>query len=272
MHRSLKRNLAIGGAALAVAAGAGGAYAATQSSGPDSRQAFLNDVAKRLHVTPQQLNQALKGAFDDQLQAAVKSGRLTQAQADELRQRLQRSGAVPALPFFGFGGRLARPFLGPFPPGRFGFFGGPGDLPAAASYLGLTMPQLFQQLSAGKSLAQIATQNHKTVSGLEHAMTAAVKARLDKAVKAKLITSAQEQKLLARMSARIAKEVNQKGFPRAQRVFPPHLQQGIPPKGLPMPPKGVPIPPGGAIPPKGPPQGPAFVPPVGAPLPLSPVA
>ena len=48
MHRSLKRKLVIGLAALAVAALAGGAYAATQSSTPNTRQAFLNDVAKRL--------------------------------------------------------------------------------------------------------------------------------------------------------------------------------------------------------------------------------
>ena len=84
MHRSLKRNLVIGLAALAVAAFAGGAYAATQNSGPTTRQAFLNDVAKRLHVTPQQLSAALNGATADQLQAAVKAGQLTQAQANAL--------------------------------------------------------------------------------------------------------------------------------------------------------------------------------------------
>ena len=83
MHRSLKRNLVIGLAALAVAAFAGGAYAATQNSGPTTRQAFLNDVAKRLGVTPQQLSAALNGATVDQLQAAVKAGRLTQTPARE---------------------------------------------------------------------------------------------------------------------------------------------------------------------------------------------
>src|SRR2546423_13038978 len=104
VHRSIRRKLVIGLAALAVAALAGGAYAATQSSTPNTRQAFLNDVAKRLHVTPQQLTQALTGATDDQLQAAVKAGRLTQAEANQLAQRLKRSGSAPAIPFgFGFG-------------------------------------------------------------------------------------------------------------------------------------------------------------------------
>ena len=71
MHRSLKRNLVICLAALAVAAFAGGAYAATQNSGPTTRQAFLNDVAKRLHVTPQQLSAALSGATTDQADSAI---------------------------------------------------------------------------------------------------------------------------------------------------------------------------------------------------------
>ena len=91
MQRSLKRKLVFGLAALAVVAFAGGAYAATQSSAPNTRQAFLNDVAKRLGVTPQQLTAALNGATQDQLQAAVKSGRLTQAQANALAQGLKQN-------------------------------------------------------------------------------------------------------------------------------------------------------------------------------------
>ena len=59
MQRSLRQKLVIGLAALAVAGFAGGAYAATQSSTPNTRQAFLNDVAKRLHVTPHELTQVV---------------------------------------------------------------------------------------------------------------------------------------------------------------------------------------------------------------------
>ena len=44
----LRHKLALVAVAIAVAAIAGGAYAATQSSAPTSRQAFLDDVAKRL--------------------------------------------------------------------------------------------------------------------------------------------------------------------------------------------------------------------------------
>jgi hypothetical protein len=220
VQRSLKRNLVIGLAALAVAAFAGGAYAATQSSAPNTRQAFLNDVAKRLHVTPQQLTQALNGATLDQLQAAVKAGRLTQAQANKLAQRLKRNGNAPAVPFgfgFGLGPRFIHP-PGPGFPGHPGGFGGrlarPFELQAAASYLGLTDAQLFQQLSSGRSLAQIARSKGKTASGLEQAMTNSIKTRLDKLVANKMLTAAQEKRLLGRLSARLAAVIDQKGLMR----------------------------------------------------------
>ena len=255
MHRSVKRNLVIGGAALAVAAFAGGAYAATQNSGPTTRQAFLNDVAKRLHVSPQELSSALNGAVTDQIQAAVQNGQLTQAQANALEQRLKQKGTAPALPFgfFGFGPRGLGPRAA-VPPGAppgavpgkpfplFGVPAGPGALDAAAGYLGLTNAQLLQQLSSGKSLADVAGAQHKSVSGLEQAMTAAAKTKLDKLVANKTITAAQEQKLLSRLSARIDEQVNAKGFlpRRAFRRFP---YGGIPaPKNAPVPPAYQPAP------------------------------
>jgi hypothetical protein len=263
VQRSLKRKLVIGLAALTAAAFAGGAYAATQSSTPNTRQAFLNDVAKRLHVTPQQLTQALTGATDDQLQAAVKAGRLTQAEANQLAQRLKRSGGAPAIPFgFGFGlgprlglgphlglgPRLAHP-PGPGVPGgppRPGFFGGgragPFGLQGAAGYLGLTIPQLFQQLSSGKSLAQIATSKGKTASGLEQAMTTSFKTRLDKLVARKVITTAQEKTLLSRFSARVAQAINQKGLPFAGRLRPRFGGKLPTPPSAPVPPAYAPAP------------------------------
>jgi ribosomal protein S20 len=96
MRAIFKHKLLISATALAVVAFAGGAYAATQSR-TGSRQAFLNDVAKRLNVTPQQLRSALKAAALDRLDAAVKAGLLTQAQADRIRQRIQRGGTASLL-------------------------------------------------------------------------------------------------------------------------------------------------------------------------------
>jgi hypothetical protein len=250
-------------AALAVAACAGGAYAATQNSGPTTRQAFLNDVAKRLHVTPKELSSALSGAAVDQLQAEVKAGRLTQAQANVLEQRLKNGATAPAMPF-GPGPVGPRGLFGPprgyAAPGApapgfglgFGFGGGPG-LVAAAKYLGLSDMQLFRQLNAGKSLAQIAAANGKTVAGLEQAMTAQVKTALDAAVRAKAITAARASQILGSYSARLKQEINEKGLRTARRGFfrgprgPGRSPHGPVPPAIPVPPN-TPAPHGGAFP------------------------
>ncbi len=191
----------IGAVGVAAVAFAGGAYAATQQSAANARQTFLNDVAKRLNVTPAQLNSALKGAALDQLAAAVKSGRLTQAQANAIKQRIERKGTVGPL-FFGAPGLHRHLLFGVGPVGAH------GPLAAAAKYLGLTDAQLRKQLVSGKSLAQIAKAQGKSTSGLEQAMTAALKQRLDTAVANKRITAAQEQKLLSQLSSRISDLIN----------------------------------------------------------------
>jgi hypothetical protein len=246
LQRSLKRKLVIGLVALAVVAFAGGAYAATQNSASNTRQAFLDDVAKRLHVTPQQLSSALNGAFLDQLQAAVKAGSLTQAQANALEQRLKQKGAfAPAFPFGLFGPHLARPGypgLRGFPVGPFGGLrAAGGGLAGAASYLGISEEQLFQELAGGKTLAQIASSRGKSVSGLEQAMTTAEKTQLDKLVTAKVITSAQEQRILSRFSAHLSELVNGKGLPFHRPFF--RFRGGAFPRpSLPVPAPGAAVP------------------------------
>src|SRR5258708_33610542 len=133
MQLSLKRKLTFGTAVLAATAFGGGAFAAAQDSGTNSRQAFLNDVAKRLKVTPTELTAALQGAFSDQLAAAVAAGKLTQAQADQIKQH----GGAPLGGFFAPGGMGGgRVFRSKGPSRLAGPFG--GGLDAAASYLGLS--------------------------------------------------------------------------------------------------------------------------------------
>ena len=65
-----------------------------------TRQAFLNDAAKRLDVTPAELKAALEGAYDARLDAAVAAGKITKEQgAEAMKQRSAQSG----LPLFGGG-------------------------------------------------------------------------------------------------------------------------------------------------------------------------
>jgi outer membrane murein-binding lipoprotein Lpp len=234
-----RRKLAIGAAVLAGCSFAGGAYAATNDSSP--KQAFLNDLAARLNVSPQRLNSALQGAFLDQLRAAVKAGKLTQAQANEIEKRARLSGFVP----FGIFG----PRFGMVGPERFGFrhAAAGGLLRSAASYLGVSGVQLLNQLGSGKSLAQIAKAHGKTASGLESALVAAARSKLDRLRANGLISSAQERRALSRLEARIGAFVNNA---RVQWLAPPRgFRQFVPPRGVqvpygPPPPFGPPPPPG----------------------------
>jgi hypothetical protein len=83
---------------------------------------------------------------------------------------------------------------------------------AAASYLGLTVTELRTQLRSGKSLAQVAAAQGKSVSGLKDAILAAAKTRLDQAVAAGRLTAAQEQTILDRLKMRLDAFVNRTGF------------------------------------------------------------
>jgi AraC-like DNA-binding protein len=239
----LLRHKLLVAAVTVLALGSGGiAYAATQSSS-NPRQAFLNDVAKRLNVSPAKLNSAFKAALVDRLNAEVKAGKITQAQANRIEQRLDRSGAPPF--FFGRGGRFR---MGR--PARFESL----TLSAAASYLGVSDAQLMKDLGSGKSMADVAKASGKSVSGLEQAIVSAEKTQLDGQVTKGTITKAQEQQILSRLSARVDALVNGTGFrrPRMGLRVPSLKGRGPAPENAPMMVAPYAPPPG----PSGPPPGP----------------
>jgi len=214
MSRFLKlrgrRLIALATLVLVLVVGGGVALAASTGSTPVA-SSFFDDVAKHLGISTQTLADATKAAAIDQIDAALKAGRITQAQADALKARVQSSTS----PFFGFGlGRLGGGPGGAGHTGGFGFgFGASirGGLSAAAGYLGLTVQQLVQKLAAGQSLADVATATPgKSVSGLEQALLAAAKTRLDQAVKNGRLTADQESTMLQQLQKAIAALVNAK--------------------------------------------------------------
>jgi hypothetical protein len=185
----LSKRLVIAATGLVVLAGAAGAVAATQGSSGGA-QAYTNDLAGRLGVTPSALTAAIKASDSDRIDAALAAGRLTQAQATALKARIQASAGVPF-----FGHHFA---VGGFT-GRLG-----GSAVTAAQYLGISDTTLHADLQAGQSLAQIATATpDKSVAGLKAAIVAAETTRLNAAVSAGRITSQQEQRRLANLSSRI---------------------------------------------------------------------
>ncbi|PWU17673.1 MAG: hypothetical protein C5B48_15655, partial [Candidatus Rokuibacteriota bacterium] len=166
------------------------AIAASGGSSP-SPNAFLDSVAQHLGISTKKLEDATKAAAIDQVDAALAQGRITKAQADELKSRIE-AGKMPL-----FGGLL---FLG----GRLRELHEHGDrLSAAATYLGLTEAQLEAKLESGQSLAQIAKAQGKSVDGLENAILAAAKKRLDQAVADGVLTQAQADELYNRLKSRI---------------------------------------------------------------------
>jgi hypothetical protein len=189
----------LAGAAAALAVGGAGAGLAatklTAASPSEESKAIVNDAAKSLGISPSKLSAALKKAFADRIDAAVADGRLTKAQGEELKKRIE-SGDFPLFgpPVFGRG------FPGVHP-----FFHG---LDAAASYLGLSEEQLRSRLNSGKTLAQIAKAEGKSVDGLKSAMLADVKKKLDDAVKAGRLTKSEEQRVLKDFERRIEDLVN----------------------------------------------------------------
>jgi hypothetical protein len=170
----------------------------------------LADVAKAQNKDVDGLKTAILGAAKTDLDKAVADKKLTQSQADDIYnglkshiddivnadvKMLHRGG--PGGPGFGFG------------------FG--ADSAAAAKYLGLDESALRDKLRAGQSLADVAKAQNKDVQGLEDAIVASQKARLDKAVSDKKLTQAQADDILAKLKSHVADLVNAKPGDRPER-------------------------------------------------------
>ena len=195
--------LALSGALLA--GGTGAAIAAVgKDEGAKAQQAVLDDAAKRLDITPQKLRDALSAAQAAQLDQAVKGGRLTPKQADALKARRKASGRV-------LGGG------GPLGPGGPHFRGGGPHFRGGGPHkgmrgiivlnlskaLGISREKLHEQLRAGKSVADIAKAQGKSLADVRKAVKADAKARADKAVKDGDLTRDQADKLLSHLDDRL---------------------------------------------------------------------
>ena len=194
MSSKLNPKVIAGAVAGLAVAGAGGAYAATQLGSPQQEnQAVLNDAAKQLGVAPSALSAALKQALEKRVDAAVAAGRLTKTQGAELKQRIE-SGDVPLFGGPGFGSHE-----------RGALFGG---LDAAASYLGLTEDQLRTKFQDGKSLADVAKSQGKSVDGLVQAIVEDAKKKLDAAVSKGRLTRSEADSILSGLKAHVTDFVN----------------------------------------------------------------
>lgn len=185
-----RTKLAAGAGAAFAVVGAGGAIAATKLSPSDESKAVVEDAAKQLGVDPAKLSDALKQALESRIDRAVEDGKLTKEQGEAMKKRVEADD----FPLF------AGPLLG-HPQKGFGFrlF---GDLAAAATYLGLTEDALREALRDGKTLADVAEDEGKTVDGLVDALVAAATKNLDEAVTDGRLTKVQRDKIVADLEQR----------------------------------------------------------------------
>ena len=222
------RIAALTAAGALAAAGTGVAVATTRSDDAKEReQAVLADAAKRLNVEPSELRDALSEAENAQLDADVKAGRLTQEQADAIKERRKAGGTVlgvgPGEP--GWGLRLHH---------RGGLARGPADLMgAAAEAIGISQGKLFDELRAGKKLSEVAKDHGKSFDDVKAAVRAALKKQLDEAVENGPLTQEEADRMLSRLTERL----DDFGSLREHRFrgAPPELRPAMPdpPPGMP---------------------------------------
>ncbi len=167
---------------------------------------FLQNLAQQLGTTVDKLKAAITSAAGSVIDQAQKDGKITQSQADQLKQKVA-NGNFPG-PFFGGKGFH----------GGFGFEGhmGKGMFGASvqdfATALGMTPQDLMTELQSGKSIADVATEKKVDLQQVTSKVLAAVKSRLDTAVTNQKMTQAQADQIYQNLSSNINTIVQQKGF------------------------------------------------------------
>ena len=198
--------VAVAGAAVVVTASAAGMSfgfkpaasdqpAAVDSAALDRSNArssvctdFMGHFAVEIGKSQAQINTAFQKAIADTLADEVKNGKLTQAQADELKARLasQTPCTLPSkAPRGGSAGALGQ-YLQAY-------------TNAAAAALGITPAELQSDLKGGQTLSQIAAAHNVSEADFRTKLIANLQPTLDAAVKNGKLTSTQEQALINRL-------------------------------------------------------------------------
>ena len=193
--------LAIGlGLVGATLGGIANAQTPTPPAGQSSAASFIQRLAQHLGLPQDRVTQALQDTRNDLLNEAVAAGRLTQEQADQIRNRPIDQGP-------GFGGR-----------GRHGHGAAWGrgfgaSLDTVAQRLGLSTDELKAQLQTGQSLAEIAQSRGIDEQTLINQLVSDAESRLAQAVQSGQITQAQADQMRQTLPDRIRQMVQAKHTP-----------------------------------------------------------
>src|SRR5207237_8254384 len=149
---------------------------------------LIFNFAVHIRKTQDQINTAYQKAIADTLADEVKSGQITQAQADAIKQKLVNQTPCTL-------------------PSTIGHAGSKTDiaaytqqyLTAAATALGLSETQLKTDLAGGQSLSQVAAAHHVSEADFRTRLVTNLKPALDAAVTNKKLKSQQETLILQRL-------------------------------------------------------------------------
>jgi len=195
-------------AALGLAVVGVGAGFAQQ--GNETASTFLAKVAAKLGIGEDKLTTAVDEAYQETLDEAVTAGRLTQEQADTLKER-----GFDFVPQFGPGF------------GERGPMGGVRVMDAAATVLGMTVDDLMTELKDGKSLVDVAAAKGISQEKLTADLLAQVKTQLDGLVSDGKLTQEQADNIYTQTESNIDQIVSDtSGFNFGPRFGPGFGERG----------------------------------------------
>ncbi|MCL5959667.1 MAG: hypothetical protein M1358_10215 [Chloroflexi bacterium] len=160
---------------------------------------FISRLATALGKSEQDTRNAIAQAEKDVVQDAVKSGKMTQDQADRINGRIGKGG----LPFFqrpGWAGHKPRRGMP-----QAGMMGSQNDI---AGFLGIQPADLRKELGQGKSLAQVAADHGKSRNDLKTFIVNDAKGKLDKAVTDGKLTQDKENAIVKRLQDNLDKMID----------------------------------------------------------------
>jgi polyhydroxyalkanoate synthesis regulator phasin len=200
--------LAIAAAGVVLAAGAveAAGYVSAQVPGQSQSQdpqkpkdEFLNKLAGNLNVSPDQLKDALKTTGLQTVDDLVASGKLTQAQADKLKEKINSGQGLGIGKLLG--GRKAGKIRAAFRK-QIGA--------SAATAIGISVDDLRGELKGGKSIADVAAEHNVSLDTVKSRITADVQARFDQAVQAGKLKQDRADAMLKRLTDNLDKILNAK--------------------------------------------------------------
>ena len=175
--------LVVAGALLA----GGGTAVAGDGDGKGQRcERRLERVAESRGITVAALAAQIRERLLARIDEAVKAGRITEAQAAELRTKVNEGNLCRVVKAGQRRAHAQRAAVRTM-------------LRAAVGFLGISNEALRAELRSGKSLEAVAEAKGKSVTGLREAMLVPIAERLDRAVKDGKITDSRRDALLERL-------------------------------------------------------------------------